>query len=212
MEVNVLVVFYSLGGLTEQLATSVASGASTLPGVNVRMRRVADLGRPAAVDRLDAVRNSWEAMTRKYELPTHDDLLWADAIVLGCPSKFGAVASEMKAFLDTLGPLWMQDKLVTKAGAAFASSSSLHGGLEVTLQSLLTSMMHLGMLVVTPGYASPIMRRAGAPYGAAAVSYGTEFRSATLDDLAVAEFVGRRVTETAQYLKAGRLAMEPAAV
>ena len=134
--------------------------------------------------------------------PTAADAEWADAIVFGTPTRFGAASAELKAYIDSLGGLWFQGKLNGKAGSAFGSSSSRHGGNESTLLSLYNPFAHLGLIVVPLGYAGPAMFQAGTPYGATAVS--GQIGEKPIDaDLEVARFQGRRVTQVAAALKAG---------
>ena len=139
-------------------------------------------------------------MNERYEAPTEADAEWADAIVFGTPTRFGAVCAELKAYIDGLGGLWFQGKLNGKAGSAFTSTSSLHGGNESTLLSLYNPMAHLGLIIVPLGYADMALYRAGTPYGASSVS-GQQSAPPTDDDLEVARFQGRRVTEVAAALK-----------
>ena len=138
-------------------------------------------------------------MNARYEAPTEADAEWADAIVFGTPTRFGSVSSELKAYIDSLGGLWFQGKLNGKAGSVFCSTSTPHGGNESTLISLYNPMAHLGLIIVPLGYADPAMFKAGTPYGASAVSYN-EARQPTPDDIEVARFQGRRLTEVAAAL------------
>jgi NAD(P)H dehydrogenase (quinone) len=136
-----------------------------------------------------------------YGHPSHDDVLWADAIVLGSPTRFGNMCAEMKAFVDSLGGLWVQGKLNGKVGSAFTSTQTTHGGNESTLITMYNPMAHLGLVLLPTGYADPVMFGAGTPYGASTVT-GQDGAMPTADDLAVAEFQGRRVTQVAAALRA----------
>jgi NAD(P)H dehydrogenase (quinone) len=140
-------------------------------------------------------------MYAEYEAPTEADAEWSDAIILGTPTRFGNVSAELKAYIDSLGGLWFQGKLNGKAGSAFTSSSTPHGGNETTITSLYTPMAHLGFILVPLGYADPAMYKAGTPYGASSVS-GQNNTPPTADDLEVANFQGRRVAHVAKALKA----------
>ena len=126
--------------------------------------------------------------------------VWANAIALGSPTRFGSLTSELRAFVDTLGGLWFQGKLYGKAAGAFTSTSTLHGGNETTLLSTYISFAHFGMVIVPPGYGDPVMFRAGTPYGASSVSHGQSQLPPTEDDLAVARFQGRRLAQVASAL------------
>ncbi len=200
---NVLIAFYSRSGVTEALATAIADGARAA-GAEVRLRRARELVGPEIMALAPGWAEGAAAMNARYEAPTEADAEWADAIVFGSPTRFGAVASELKAYIDGLGGLWFQGKLVGKAGAAFTSTSSTHGGNESTLLSLYNPLAHLGLIIVPLGYGDPIMFKAGTPYGASAVS-GNPPAPPTADDLEVARYQGRRVTTVAAALKAQHL-------
>jgi NAD(P)H dehydrogenase (quinone) len=197
---KVLIAFYSRSGVTEALASVVAEGARAA-GADVRMRRARELVSAEVMAKAPGWREAAEAMNAKYEAPTEADAEWADAIVFGGPTRFGAVASELKAYIDSLGGLWFQGKLNGKAGSVFGSSSTPHGGNESTLISLYNPLAHLGLVIVPLGYADPAMFKAGTPYGASSVS-GNESTPPTADDLEVARFQGRRVAFVARALKA----------
>ncbi len=203
MPTNVLIAFYSRNGSTEALANSIAEGARAA-GAEVRLRRARELvGREVMAHAPGWAENA-ARMNAAYEAPTADDAEWADAIVFGTPTRFGTTSSELKAYIDGLGGLWFQGKLVGKAGSAFTSTSGPHGGNESTIISLYNPMAHLGLIIVPLGYADPVLFRAGTPYGASAVA-GQQNSPPTADDLEVARFQGRRVTQVAAALKAAEL-------
>ena len=203
MPTNVLIAFYSRNGSTEALANSIAEGARAA-GAEVRLRRARELVGPEVMAHAPGWADNAARMNATYEAPTEADAEWADAILFGTPTRFGAVSSELKAYIDALGGLWFQGKLVGKAGSAFTSTGGVHGGNESTNISLYNPMAHLGMIIVPLGYADPVLFRAGTPYGASAVS-GQDNSPPTADDLEVARFQGRRVTEVATALKAFEL-------
>ena len=139
-------------------------------------------------------------MNAAYEAPAPEDTEWADGIVFGTPTRFGNISSELKAFVDSLGGLWFQGKLVGKAGSAFSATASLHGGNESTSITMYNFMAHLGLIIVPLGYSDPILFEAGTPYGATTVS-GDGSKQPTEKDLQVARHQGRRVTQVARALK-----------
>lgn len=196
---KVLIAFYSRTGVTETLANSVAAGAREA-GAKVRLRRVREFVSADVMDKSPGWRDAADAMNMRHEAPTEADAEWADAIVLGSPSRFGTPAAELKAFIDGLGGLWFQGLLNGKAGAAFASSSTLHGGNETTILSLYAPLAHLGLIIVPTGYAEPILFEAGTPYGASSVSENIA-KAPSAADLAVAHFQGKRVTHVAAALR-----------
>ena len=198
---NILIVFYSRDGSTEALANAVADGARAAGG-QVRMRRAREIVSDDVIAFVPGWAEGASAMNARYEAPTAEDAIWADAIVFGSPTRFGLVASELKAYIDSLGGLWAQGKLAGKVGSAFTSTSSMHGGNEVTNFTMFVPMAHFGMVIVPPGYADPSMFKAGTPYGASTVSFGPQKQAPTDDDLASARFQGARVAEISGRLKA----------
>ncbi len=197
---KVLIAFYSRSGVTEALADAVAEGARAA-GAEVRLRRAREFVPPEVMAKAKGWREAAEAMNASYAAPTEADAGWADAIVFGTPTRFGAVSSELKAYIDSLGGLWAQGKLNGKAGSVFGSTSTPHGGNESTLISLYNPMAHLGLIIVPLGYADPALFKAGTPYGASSVSYN-EAREPTADDIEVARFQGRRVALVTAALNA----------
>ncbi len=202
MTSKVLIAFYSRGGVTEALAKAVAEGAKA-EGAEVRLRRAREFVGEEVMKKAPGWLEGAKRMNALYEAPTEADAEWADAIVFGTPTRFGSMTAELKAYIDGLGGLWFQGKLIGKAGSAFASTSTLHGGNEMTITSLYAPMAHLGLILVPTGYADPVLFRAGTPYGASSVS-GTNSTPPSADDLDVARFQGKRVARVAAALKAAR--------
>lgn len=197
--VNVLIAFYSRSGSTEALANAIAEGARS-EGAEVRLRRAPDLVGPEIMKKGAGWLENSERMIQQYGIPTEADAEWADALIFGTPTRFGSVSSELKAFIDSLGGLWFQGKLVGKVGSAFTSTSTTHGGNESTITSLYAPMAHLGLIIVPLGYSDPALFKAGTPYGASSVSFNQN-TPPTEDDLAVARFQGRRVAQVAAALR-----------
>lgn len=196
---KVLIAFYSRNSSTELLAKAVAQGA-TAEGAEVRLRRVREFVAPEVMRQVPEWAERASAMNAKYEAPTQEDADWADAIVFGTPTRFGAIAAELKAYIDSLGGLWFQGKLNGKAGSVFGSTSSRHGGNEATLLSIYGPMAHLGLIIVPLGYSDPAMFSAGTPYGATHVSHKDSVMPGA-EDLAVAAYQGRRVASVARSLR-----------
>ena len=117
----------------------------------------------------------------------------------GTPTPFRQRQRELKAYIDSLGGLWFQGKLNGKVGSAFVSTQSAHGGNESTTLSLYNPMAHLGLIIVPTGYADPAVFKAGTPYGASAVSGASALPTA--DEIEVARFQGKRVTDVARALR-----------
>jgi NAD(P)H dehydrogenase (quinone) len=195
---KILIAFYSRNGSTEALARAIAEGAQA-EGAEVRLRRAREIVGPDIMAHVPGWAENAARMNAAYEAPTDADADWADAIIFGSPTRFGNMASELKAYIDSLGGLWFQGKLNGKVGSAFVSTQGAHGGNESTAISMWNPMAHLGLIIVPTGYADPSMFKAGTPYGASAVSGVSPLP--TEDDLAVARYQGRRVTQVAKALR-----------
>lgn len=204
METNVLIAFYSRYGNTRALAEGIAEGAREIEGVNIRMRRALDLAPEDVISHDERWLAARDEMERLYPEPSNDDFEWADVIFLGSPTRYGNPSAEIKLVIDRTGPLWLAGKLVDKVCSIFTSTSTLHGGNESTILAMMHPMIHLGMIMVAPGYADPAMFAAGTPYGASSVSGPNADELPTDADMAVARFIGKRATERALWLKKGR--------
>jgi NAD(P)H dehydrogenase (quinone) len=193
------IIYYSATGHGTAMAKRVAAAAESA-GAEVRVRHVAETRDPASFAQNPAWTANYEA-TKDLPAATADDIVWADAVIFGSPTRFGSVASQLREFLDSLGGLWSQGKLADKVYAGFTSSNTLHGGQETTLFTLYATVMHFGGIVVAPGYTDPCKFVDGNPYGASLVATHdniNDFDDATGDAL---EHLGRRVVTVA-----GRLA------
>lgn len=197
--VNILIPFYSRDGHTETLAKAVAEGAEA-EGATVKLRRARDIVSREIMTKSPGWAENADRMDALYEAPSTDDAEWADGIIFGTPTRFGNVSSELKAYIDSMGGLWFQGKMNGKAGSAFASTGSAHGGNESTPITMYNFMVHLGMILVPLGYADPIMFEAGTPYGATTYSQNGN-RPVTDKELQVARYQGKRVTQVARVLK-----------
>lgn len=196
---KILIPFYSRTGTIEGLAKAVAEGASA-EGGEVRLRRAREFVGPDVMAQAPGWKDQAEAMNARYQAPTPEDAEWADAIIFGTPTRFGAVSAELKAYIDSLGGLWMKGALNGKLGSAFGGSATPHGGNESTLISLYNPMAHLGLIIVPTGFADPAMfKGAGTPYGASVVS-GNPPAGPSPEELDVARYQGRRVTQIAKKL------------
>ena len=198
--VKLAVIYYSSTGTNHAIAQEIAEAAEKA-GAEVRLRRVAELAPRAAIESNPA----WAAhaaATADIPQATPDDVLWADAVVFGSPTRFGNVASQLKQFIDLLGPQWAQGLLADKVYSGFTSSATLHGGQESTLLALYTTVQHFGGILVTPGYTDPAKFADGNPYG---TSHVDAQGKNPVDDttLAAARVQAERVVRVARALKAG---------
>jgi NAD(P)H dehydrogenase (quinone) len=195
---KVLVLYYSTYGHLEQMAQAVADGARSA-GAEVDVRRVPETA-PEAVARAAHFKLDQAAPVAEVA-----DLANYDAIVIGTPTRFGRMSSQMAAFLDQAGGLWAKGALSGKVGAAFTSTATQHGGQETTLFSIITNLLHFGMVVVGMDYGHQAQGTldeivGGAPYGATTIAGGTGARQPSEMDLAGARYQGRRVAEVAGRL------------
>ena len=149
--------------------------------------------------KVDGWLESAERQNASYPAPTHEDAEWADAILFGTPSYFGAMATELKNFLNLLGPQWKKGSLAGKLGGAFATASWPHGGTEIVTLSMYVPMAHLGMVIVPTGYTDEAMLEAGSPYGASAI-VGSDKRPPRPEDIAAVEHQARRMVAIASAL------------
>jgi NAD(P)H dehydrogenase (quinone) len=195
---RLLIVYYSRSGSAEKLATAAAEAAREA-GADVRVRRAREVVDAAAMAKVDGWTESAARQNALYEAPTHDDAEWADAILFGTPSYFGAMATELKNFFDLLGPQWKRGALAGKVGGAFAAASWPHGGSEVVTMSLYAPMSHLGMVILPTGYTDEAMLEAGSPYGASTI-VGKENQPPRSEDLDAARHQGRRMVAIAGAL------------
>jgi NAD(P)H dehydrogenase (quinone) len=159
--------------------------------------------RPEIIAGVPGWKENAARMDATYEAPTAADVEWADAIVFGTPTRFGNVAAELKAFIDSLGGLWAKGKLVNKAGAVIVSTQTTHGGNETTALTLYAPMAHLGLVIVPAGYVDPVLFAAGTPYGASTVS-GNGHEPPSEQDVAAAKVHGGRVAKIAAAIKPTR--------
>jgi len=202
-DVNVAIVYYSATGGVYALAQAVQEGAEKA-GAEVRLRKVHELAPEEAI----ASNEGWAAHrteTQDVLEATLDDLEWADAIILGSPTRYGLPTAQLKQFMDMTGPLWARGALVDKVMSSFTSTATAHGGQETTITAINNAFYHWGGVIVAPGYADPIMFQSGNPYGASHTSNNGSTPPGDVE-LATARFQGQRVTDVAARLKRGTAA------
>lgn len=162
--VRLAVIYYSTYGTNHRMC-EIAAEAAREAGAEVRLRKVRETAPEGVVAGQDAWRAHAEATAHVGEAST-DDLEWANAYLFSAPTRFGTAASQFRAFIDTVGPLWAAGKLANKAAAAMSSAQNAHGGQETTVQTLNNTLMHWGCILVPPGYTDPITFQSGGnPYG-----------------------------------------------
>jgi len=195
---RVLVLNYSAYGHIEAMAKAVAEGAQAA-GAQVAIRRV-----PETVPE-EVARKSNYKLDQDAPLASVDELESFDAIIVGTGTRYGRVSSQMAAFLDQTGGLWQRNALEGKVGAAFTSTATQHGGQETTLMSIITNLLHLGMVIAGLPYSfKPMMTldevAGGAPYGATTIASGDGSRQPSALELAGARTQGEHVARIAAKL------------
>ena len=195
---KVLVLYYSTYGHVEQMANAVAEGARA-GGATVDVKRV-----PETVPD-DIAKNGHFKLDQPAPVVTVDELPGYDAIVIGAPTRYGRMPSQMAAFLDQTGGLWAKGALNGKVGAAFTSTATQHGGQETTLFSIITNLLHFGMVVVGLPYSHGGQMTldeivGGSPYGATTIAGGQGQRQPSQLDLEGARHQGQLVAQTAAKL------------
>jgi NAD(P)H dehydrogenase (quinone) len=197
---KVLVLYYSSYGHIERMAAAVAEGVRE-GGAEAIIKRV-----PETVPE-DVARKSGFKLDQPAAVATVAELADYDAIIIGMPTRFGNMPGQMKSFLDQTGGLWMQGKLIGKAGSVFTSSATQHGGQESTILSTHTVLLHHGMVIVGLPYAFQGQMgvkevTGGSPYGASTIADGDGSRQPSENELAGARFQGRHVATIAARLAA----------
>jgi NAD(P)H dehydrogenase (quinone) len=198
MPSKVLVLYYSTYGHIETMAQAVAEGARQT-GATVDIKRV-----PETVPE-ETARNAHFKLDQPAPIAKVDDLPNYDAIIIGAPTRYGRMPSQMGAFLDQTGSLWAKGALNGKVGGAFTSSASQHGGNEMTLFSIIANLLHFGMVVVGLPYSHAGQMTldeivGGAPYGATTIAGSQGQRQPSQIELEGARHQGRLIAETANKL------------
>lgn len=195
---KVLVLYYSTYGHLETMAQAVAGGARSA-GATVDVKRV-----PETVPQ-EIAQSAHFKLDQAAPVATVAELENYDAIIVGAPTRFGRMPSQMGSFLDQAGGLWARGALNGKVGAAFTSTATQHGGQETTLFSIITNLLHFGMVIVGLPYSFQGQMTldevvGGAPYGATTIAGGQGQRQPSATELDGARFQGRLVAETANKL------------
>jgi NAD(P)H dehydrogenase (quinone) len=205
MPTRVQIIFYSLYGHIYRMAEAVAQGVREVPGAEASLFQVPELLPETVLDKMGAT----QAKKAFAHVPIAkvDQLPDADAIIFGVPTRFGNVISQVQSFLDATGQLWLKGSLIGKAGSVFTSTATQHGGQETTIRSLHTELFHHGMVVVGVPYSCQELMNmneitGGSPYGAGTLAGTKGERQPSENELTIARFQGRHVTEIAAKLAA----------
>jgi NAD(P)H dehydrogenase (quinone) len=195
---KVLVLYYSAYGHIETMANAVAEGARAA-GAQVDVKRV-----PETVPE-EIARGAYFKLDQAAPIAAIQELAEYDAIIVGAGTRFGRISSQMAAFLDQAGGLWMRGALNGKVGGAFSSTGTQHGGQETTLFSMITNLLHFGMVIVGLDYGHAGQMTldevtGGSPYGATTIAGGDGSRQPTANELQGARYQGRKIAEVANKL------------
>ena len=196
---KVLVLYYSSYGHMEQMANAAAEGARA-GGAEAIVKRV-----PETVP-TEIAKASHFKLDQPAPIATVEELPDYDAIILGIPTRYGRMSSQMASFLDQTGALWARGALNGKVGSVMSSTATQHGGQEMTIFSGITNLMHYGMVIVGLPYSFQGQMTideitGGSPYGASTISGGQGQRQPSKNELDAARFQGKLVAETAAKLK-----------
>ncbi|RTZ14073.1 NAD(P)H:quinone oxidoreductase [Vibrio aquaticus] len=187
MSCQVAVLYYSRHGSTLAIARQIARGVESIPDCEALLR---------TVDEIDARADHQDPIM------TLEELKQCDGLAMGSPVWFGNMAAPLKHFWDKTTPLWLSGDLIDKPACVFTSSSSLHGGQETTLQTMMLPLLHHGMMILGIPYSEPKLHSTtsgGTPYGASAVAAGNG--KLTQDEIELAQQLGKRLAMTALKMK-----------
>jgi NAD(P)H dehydrogenase (quinone) len=198
-DTRLAIIYYSSTGTVHRMAERLEQ-AGQKAGAEVRRRHVAELAPEEAI----AANKGWAAHRQEIKDDPEaaaDDIVWADAVLFGSPTRYGNIASQLKQFIDTLGPQWGQGLLQDKVYSGFTASMTAHGGQESTLLALYHTIHHFGGILVAPGYTDPLKYADGNPYGVSHVTGGNN--DAPLGDaqFAALDHLATRVVTVASKLK-----------
>jgi len=195
---EILVLYYSPGGTTAEMANVIARGVEEIDGMQARVRTVPNVS--ANIEQSEA-----EIPDSGPLYATLDDLTECAAVILGCPTHFGNMPAAMKHFIDSTSALWMSGKLAGKPAAVFSASSSMHGGQESTLLTMMLPLLHHGMLIVGLPYTETALfetKTGGTPYGATRLTDDLDATPLSENERTLCLAIGKRVATTAKKLAA----------
>ena len=200
---NVLIVYYSMYGHIRRMAEAIKDGAGGVSGADVKICRVPETLPEEVLIKMGAL----ETQKAQAHVPvcTMENLVSAQAIIFGTPTRFGNMCGQMRQFLDATGGLWAKGSLIGKVGSVFTSSATQHGGQESTILSFHITLLHHGMVIVGLPYAFAGQMRidemtGGSPYGASTIAGGDGKRLPSENELDAARFQGKHVAEIAAKL------------
>ncbi len=194
---NILVLYYSRNGSVAELARHVAHGVESVKNCNANIRTV-----PAVSANTEALEPDIAESGPAYV--SHEDLANCDGLALGSPTRFGNMAAPMKYFIDSTSDIWLSGKLSGKPACVFSSSSSLHGGQETTLISMMLPLLHHGMCLLGIPYSESglfELEGGGTPYGVTHVAGNNNALPVSKNEKNLAFAAGKRLAEFSVKLK-----------
>lgn len=200
MTSQILVLYYSRNGNTRRMANQIARGVESIEGCQASLRTV-----PPIITNADDQANHVHAAS-VHEVPHIDknEMRDCDALIVGSPTRFGNMAAPLKAFFDSTSDLWLNGAMIDKPAAVFTSSSTMHGGQETTLFTMMLPLIHHGMIMVGLPYSEPALHRTvsgGTPYGASQVSSDQARPTLSQHEKTLCTALGRRVARVTQKLR-----------
>ncbi len=196
MSQEILILYYSPGGTTAKMANIIARGVEEIEGMHARVRTVPVVS-PVSEQTEPAIPEDGPLFA------TTDDLVECAGLILGCPTHFGNMPAAMKHFIDNTSALWMGGKLAGKPAAVFSASTSMHGGQESTLLTMMLPLLHHGMLIVGLPYTETELfqtKTGGTPYGATRLTDDLEVTPLSDEERKLCLAIGKRVAITAKKL------------
>ena len=194
---DILILYYSQGGATAEMARQIAHGVEEVSGMQARLRSV-----PPVSTECEAVAPTVPDTGAPYA--SLEDMQQCSGLILGSPTHFGNMAAALKYFLDGTGSLWMSGAMIGKPAAVFTATASMHGGHESTLLTMMLPLLHHGMLITGLPYSEQALlqtRTGGTPYGASRLTSDDTQLALSDHEKQLCQALGRRVAETANQLK-----------
>jgi NAD(P)H dehydrogenase (quinone) len=193
----ILVLYYSRNGSTLEMAKQIARGVESIGSLEARLRTV-----PAVSPVTEATEPSIPLEGAIYCSPA--DLTHCAGLILGSPTRFGNMAAPLKYFLDGTSNAWVNGDLINKPAAVFTSTSTLHGGQESTLLSMMLPLLHHGMVIAGIPYSEATLSKTktgGTPYGASHLATGTQANQLSDDEILLCQALGKRIATLALHLE-----------
>jgi len=192
---SILILYYSRDGSTRRMANQIARGVASVDGCDAMVRTVAEIPRPDRKTPIDAKIDS--------PIITKEELRNTDGLIVGSPTRFGNMAAPLKYFFDSTSDIWLAGDLTDKPAAVFTSSSTMHGGQESTLFTMMLPLLHHGMIMIGLPYTEASLSKTehgGTPYGASHVEGQNAGSTLAQHEKTLCTSLGKRVATIATKL------------